>query len=356
MAYRIKNWKQYFESYELKKLKRMTWVAIPNKTDGEGYTTLVDHPNGAAHFGAWIAIVEIASKQDPRGNLPPGINGDISRSLARMSRLPARVFEEVLPRLVEIGWVEEIPATSAESAASPARSAVKTAGHAAITADDCFHADHAVPARSAAIPAESAGTPALHNKTLHNKKEEDTRRFSGTTQASPEKQGVCAPEIQQQKIPEIHQQKVTQKVSGVSETVGQRFLEWLAAWPSCADRDGACRAWVSRVTPADELAAFACRDRYLASDQARRGILQEPKKFILVQADSGWAGTWISDTTQLDPSIAGLKDIERRIKEMDEHDQRNGRTQRGIQAKGFERISETARRSGIDPGRNGNSN
>jgi hypothetical protein len=101
------------------------------------------------------------------------------------------------------------------------------------------------------------------------------------------------------------------------------------------------------VTAADEGAAFLARDRYLASDQVKRGIIQEPKKFITVQADCGWTGTWISDTTQLDPSIAGLKDIERRIKEMDEHDKRNGREKRSIAAAGFTRISETARLSGI---------
>ncbi len=191
-------------------------------------------------------------------------------------------------------------------------------------------------------------------------------KFSGTTQAAPENPGVRSPEIQQQKSPETLQQKVTQKVSAFSPVIeiqrrkepatSERFQEWLSAWPSCADPNGACRMWISRVTPENESAAFACRDRYLSSDQAKRGILQAQKTFIEVQADCNWTGTWISDTTQLDPSIAGLKDIERRIKEMDEHDQRNGRTQRGIQAKGFERISETARRSGIDPGRNGNSN
>jgi hypothetical protein len=34
--------------------------------DGDGYTELVDHDDGAAHLGAWCAIVQIASKCDPR--------------------------------------------------------------------------------------------------------------------------------------------------------------------------------------------------------------------------------------------------------------------------------------------------
>ena len=122
---RITDWDKHFENAASRKLKRLDWVAIPNKTDGEGYTALVDHPNAAAHLGAWYAIVEIASKQSPRGVLPGGICqhcggicrrsgtkcqplGGICRSLSRMSRLPSEVFEEVLPRLIEIGWVEDI--------------------------------------------------------------------------------------------------------------------------------------------------------------------------------------------------------------------------------------------------------
>lgn len=109
----------------------MEWVPIPNKMDGDGYTELLDHPNGAAHFGAWIAIVEIASKCKPRGTLLRAIpqEGAVipqegaaipqegarwlfvphnSASLARISRIPRAMFDEVLPRLKVIRWVEYI--------------------------------------------------------------------------------------------------------------------------------------------------------------------------------------------------------------------------------------------------------
>ncbi len=107
---RIKDWDRHFENAASRKLKRLDWVAIPIKTDGEGYTALVDHPDGAAHLGAWYAIVEVAAKQTPRGVLPVGIPQDIGgicQSLSRMSRLSPNVFREVLPRLLEIGWIEE---------------------------------------------------------------------------------------------------------------------------------------------------------------------------------------------------------------------------------------------------------
>lgn len=169
-------------------------------------------------------------------------------------------------------------------------------------------------------------------------------QFSGTTQAAPEKPVACASELP---IP------APRKLAAVPIS-GEAFHRWLDAWPSCADRDGAARAWISRIdNPDQESAAFACRDRYLASEQVSRGIIQEPKKFIMVQADCGWSGTWISDTTQLDQSISVLKGIELRIKEMDEHDRRNGSKSGSGKAKGFERISETAGRCGINPRGNG---
>jgi hypothetical protein len=107
--YRIKNWDKHFENNRTRELKRLDWVPIPNKMDGDGYTDLVDHPNAAAHLGAWLAIVEIASRQDPRGTLPVGRHG-LAKTLSRISRLPVELFEEAIPRLIgEVGWLEEVP-------------------------------------------------------------------------------------------------------------------------------------------------------------------------------------------------------------------------------------------------------
>ena len=148
MLLRIRDWAKHFETSESRKLQRMVWVPVPNKTDGEGYAALVDHPNGAAHLGAWYAILETASRQMPRerrGDFPSGIPQNISgvcRSLGRLSHLPASVFEEVIPRLLEIGWIEP-----AESASVPAESA-------------------SVPAESASVPARVGRKPAVHQQ-LH---------------------------------------------------------------------------------------------------------------------------------------------------------------------------------------------
>lgn len=114
----IIGWDDNYENNRTRTMKKMEWVPIPNRMDGLGYATLVDHPNGAAHLGAWLAIVEIASKQDVRGTIPqePAV---LCRSLARISRLPADIFEEVLPRLVEVGWIQSLVAIPQEPAGKP---------------------------------------------------------------------------------------------------------------------------------------------------------------------------------------------------------------------------------------------
>jgi hypothetical protein len=54
-------------------------------------------------LGVWIAIVKIAAGGEPRGTLPRAIE-----SIARMSGLQLKVIEEAVPRLIEMGWVEEM--------------------------------------------------------------------------------------------------------------------------------------------------------------------------------------------------------------------------------------------------------
>ena len=109
-TYRIKDWESHFENNRTRELSKLRFVIMPNKQDGDGYTELVEHPNGAAHLGAWCAIVQVASKCSPRGTLlrEAGRPHD-SGSLARQTRIRKEVFDEVLPRLTgSIGWVEEL--------------------------------------------------------------------------------------------------------------------------------------------------------------------------------------------------------------------------------------------------------
>jgi hypothetical protein len=119
---RIVDWSVHYENNRTRDLKRMEWVPIPNKMDGDGYTALMEHPNGCTHLGAWLALVQIASKCKVRGTL---IRDDGSphdaRSLSRISRIPAPIFEEAIPRFInDLHWLEGIPQEGAGMSQAPA--------------------------------------------------------------------------------------------------------------------------------------------------------------------------------------------------------------------------------------------
>ncbi len=253
---RIRDWDHYFENASSRKLKRLEWVAIPNKTDGEGYTALVDHPNAAAHLGAWYAIVEAASKQAPRGNLPGGIPhdiGGISRSLGRMSRLPAKVFEEVLPRLLEIGWLEDADAIKIESNQQNVRDLL---------------------AKSPNASAESANVVA-----------DDGRKVAAQ---GIELQGITGKGIETQK---------PLRAPCAADLNGQtspRFEEWWEVWHATRGsnhRTAAQHAWMSVVSLELSDACFECTRSYLQSlGDPSKGY--NPENFLFEQRKDRFTARW----------------------------------------------------------------
>jgi hypothetical protein len=150
--FRIPNWDDNFEVNRTRELKRLDWVPLPNKLDDDGYTELVDHPNGAAHLGAWMALLAIASKCKPRRGVLLRENGTPhdAHSLARISRLPASVFEEVIPRLISIGWLEAVPFTAGEETDTSQESAAKSQGGAARPQDGAARPQEGAPSRARA--------------------------------------------------------------------------------------------------------------------------------------------------------------------------------------------------------------
>lgn len=107
---RIRNWHRHFENNRTRELKYMAWVPFPVKMDGDGYTELLDHPDGAAHFGFWCACVEVAARCDPRGTLlRDGAGPHNSRSLSRITRIPVKIIDAAIERLISIGWIEVLP-------------------------------------------------------------------------------------------------------------------------------------------------------------------------------------------------------------------------------------------------------
>ncbi len=121
---RVRDWNKHYENNRTRELKRMEWVPTPNRMDGDGFTELLDHPNGVAHFGCWNLCLQVASRCNPRGVLVRSDNRPHDAvSLARMTRVPAAMFQEAIPRLLVIGWLEsvtrEVAGISQESAGEP---------------------------------------------------------------------------------------------------------------------------------------------------------------------------------------------------------------------------------------------
>jgi hypothetical protein len=119
--YRVKDWDSLYENNRSRDVGELEWVPFKNQHDGDGITELLDHENGMAHFGAWVLLVQVASKcgkpagkcgpgETPRGTLrrDNGKPHDI-RSIARMSGGKLEVFEAAIPRFLDIGWLEEVP-------------------------------------------------------------------------------------------------------------------------------------------------------------------------------------------------------------------------------------------------------
>jgi hypothetical protein len=120
--WRIKNWNERFENHHSRPLKSLSWLHFP-LDQGDGYADLLDHPEGAAHLGIWLAVVMIAARCDPRGTLRRGAgNPHTCASIARESRAEARLVEDCLPRLVRIGWIEDISTVSNATRESRAES------------------------------------------------------------------------------------------------------------------------------------------------------------------------------------------------------------------------------------------
>lgn len=113
-VYRIKDWQLHFENNKSRERDLCSWCPMPNKQDGLGYGRLVAMKDGAALYGAFVAIVLVASKQrKPRdGHLTDTGRADgcplTADDLAIMSKLPSTVIQRMLDATscASIGWIE----------------------------------------------------------------------------------------------------------------------------------------------------------------------------------------------------------------------------------------------------------
>jgi hypothetical protein len=104
---RIADWDDLYENSRTRDMKRMRWVPVPCKFDGDGYTELLTgHKNGPCHYAAWMAFLLIAGRSEDRGTLVrSGGRAHDTASVSAMTKIPKAVLDEALPRLIEIGWI-----------------------------------------------------------------------------------------------------------------------------------------------------------------------------------------------------------------------------------------------------------
>lgn len=108
--YSVRDWNDLFENNRTRELKKLDWVPIPNKQDGDGYTELLSETDGPAIFGTWIALVQVASKCHPRGQLiRENYEPHTAISLSRMCRFPNGLIARSFAVLVRIRWLDSIP-------------------------------------------------------------------------------------------------------------------------------------------------------------------------------------------------------------------------------------------------------
>jgi hypothetical protein len=104
---KIARWDDLYENSRTRDMKRMQWVPVPCKFDGDGYIELVTrHKNGPGHYAAWMALLLAAARCDPRGTMlrSNGTPHDMA-TISAMTKIPKSLLEEALPRIIEIGWI-----------------------------------------------------------------------------------------------------------------------------------------------------------------------------------------------------------------------------------------------------------
>ncbi len=106
--YAIRDWNTLYENNRSRTVESLSWVKIPNRHDGENFTSIMAHPEGSKIFSAFILMVEIASRCVPRGTLirTNGTPHD-GTSMAVKCRAPVSWFDIGLPYLENhTDWLE----------------------------------------------------------------------------------------------------------------------------------------------------------------------------------------------------------------------------------------------------------
>jgi hypothetical protein len=114
-VWRIAKWSETFETSDSRTYKSLPWVSVPTTLCSNGYQSLVEEfgAEAPAIYGAWNAMVAVASKCPVRGTL--ATSKGVAYSLERIIR-EAYMHPDCLPifqKLVAwasseaVGWIED---------------------------------------------------------------------------------------------------------------------------------------------------------------------------------------------------------------------------------------------------------
>ncbi len=113
-TYRIRRWSEIFENSQSRQYQRLTWTPLPNKHDGKSYRRLISMADGPALYGAWVLLVQVASKCPQRGVLADDDGPLDAEDLSQKTGAPAELFARAFEALThpKIAWLEVVSPTA----------------------------------------------------------------------------------------------------------------------------------------------------------------------------------------------------------------------------------------------------
>jgi hypothetical protein len=134
---RVRDWAGRFENSRTRELRSLAWLPVSTDLSSDIYTAILDHKDGAAHYGAAVALYIVASKSTPRGDLRrEDGRAHTAESLARVVRMPRELIQDAIQRLIEIGDIEVVKSKSSKIKRPTWRQPATMSHHVATTPHD----------------------------------------------------------------------------------------------------------------------------------------------------------------------------------------------------------------------------
>lgn len=273
--YIVTNWQEIYENSQSKRVGDLRWVPIPNRHDGETFSELMAHPNGVEIYGAWVLILQVASKCPTRGRLVKD-NGvpHSARSLSVKTRAPERVFDLAFDYLTQnTDWLdfEELTETVPSTLGARSEQTPSTLGADSEQTPSTLgaHSEHALTS-SCKKERKKEGMERKENSTARNCPESENEGPGGCPTSSGDALGETGTLFSLEAQPEAPRHLITP-------------ADIYDAYPKKVDR-------------ADALAAVG--------DAIRRGTVTPEVLLDRVTAYAAAVAGWKTEDRQFVPSLA----------------------------------------------------